>query len=88
MSGMTRSRAPEAGIPTELTATYFSQRASAGLVVTGSVAVSPEASGYLWTEGIHSARQIAGWRRVTEAVHSAGGRIAVQLIHRGRVSHS
>ena len=88
MSAMTRSRAPEAGVPTELTALYYAQRATAGLIVTGSVNVSPEATGYLWTEGLYTDEQVAGWQRVSAAVHEAGGRIVAQLIHCGRVSHT
>lgn len=88
MSAMTRSRAPESGIPTALTAQYYAQRATAGLIVTGSVNVSPEATGYLWTEGLHTEEQVAGWQRVSAAVHDAGGRIVAQLIHCGRISHT
>jgi 2,4-dienoyl-CoA reductase-like NADH-dependent reductase (Old Yellow Enzyme family) len=88
MSAMTRSRAPESGIPTQLTAQYYAQRATAGLIVTGSVNVSPEATGYLWTEGLYTGEQVAGWQQVSAAVHEAGGRIVAQLIHCGRVSHT
>jgi len=88
MSAMTRSRAPESGVPTALTAQYYAQRATAGLIVTGSVNVSPEATGYLWTEGLYTGEQVAGWQRVSAAVHEAGGRIVAQLIHCGRVSHT
>jgi N-ethylmaleimide reductase len=88
MSAMTRSRAPEAGVPTALTAQYYAQRATAGLIVTGSVNVSQEATGYLWTEGLYTGEQVAGWQRVSAAVHEAGGRIVAQLIHCGRVSHT
>ena len=87
MAPMTRARA-EGGIPDALTATYYAQRASAGLIVTESAQVSPGGRGYLGTPGIHSAAQIAGWTRVTEAVHRAGGRIFIQLWHVGRVSHT
>ncbi|GAA4501568.1 alkene reductase [Actinoallomurus oryzae] len=88
MSSMTRNRAawPQ-GTPTEPTAEYFAQRATAGLMVTGSTAVSPEARGYLWTEGLFTHEQTDAWRTVTGAVHARGGHIAVQLIHVGRVSH-
>ncbi len=88
MSGMTRSRAEEpGGLPGRLAALYYAQRASAGLIVTGSINISPEARGYLGTEGLFTAEQVARWREVTGAVHTAGGRIAAQLIHCGRVSH-
>ena len=88
MSAMTRSRSGPAGVPTELTARYFAQRATAGLIVTGSIAVSPQGRGYLDTEGLYTAEQVEGWRSVTAAVHDHGGRIAAQLIHCGRVSHA
>jgi N-ethylmaleimide reductase len=86
MAPMTRNRAPE-GIPTELTATYYEQRASAGLLVTEGSQVSQQGVGYLFTPGIHTDAQVEGWRRVTEAVHRRGGRIFVQLWHVGRISH-
>ena len=68
-------------------ADYYVQRASAGLIVSEGTQVSPEGKGYMDTPGIHSAEQVAGWRRVTDAVHAAGGLIAAQLWHVGRVSH-
>src|SRR5882672_4218833 len=86
MSAMTRSRAPEQGVPTALAAEYYAQRATAGLIVTGSVNVSPEATGYLWTEGLYTDEQVAGWQRVADAVRDAAGRIVAHLIHCGRVS--
>lgn len=87
MAPMTRSRAGEGNVPTPLVATYYRQRASAGLIVTEATQVSPEGQGYAGTPGIHSDAQVAGWRRVTEGVHAAGGRIFLQLWHVGRVSH-
>ncbi|GKY89895.1 alkene reductase [Sinisalibacter aestuarii] len=87
MAPMTRSRAIDNN-PNEDTALYYSQRASAGLIITEGAPISPEARGYLYTPGIHSAEQVAGWRRVTDAVHEAGGRIFIQLWHVGRVSHT
>ena len=86
MAPMTRSRAPE-HIPTELMATYYSQRASAGLIFTEGSQVSDQGVGYVFTPGIHTEKQIAGWRRVTDAVHANGGLIFCQLWHVGRVSH-
>lgn len=86
MAPMTRSRAPEQ-TPTELMATYYSQRASAGLIFTEGAQVSEQGVGYVFTPGIHSETQIAGWRRVTDAVHAQGGVIFCQLWHVGRVSH-
>ena len=67
--------------------TYYAQRASAGLIVTEATQVSPQGVGYPGTPGIHSAAQVAGWKRVTDAVHAAGGRIFLQLWHVGRISH-
>lgn len=87
MAPMTRSRARQPGdVPTELNALYYSQRASAGLIVTEATQISPEAKGYALTPGIHSEAQRDGWRLVTDAVHAAGGRIFLQLWHVGRVS--
>lgn len=87
MAPMTRARAPDT-VPTADMATYYAQRASAGLVITESTQVSPQGRGYLSTPGIHSPTQVAGWKRVTDAVHRAGGRIFMQLWHVGRVSHT
>jgi N-ethylmaleimide reductase len=86
MSSMSRDRCP-GGVPTALTAEYYGQRASAGLVVTESTAVSARAVGWPNTPGIYNDEQLAGWRGVTEAVHRHGGRIFVQLWHCGRNSH-
>ena len=87
MAPMTRSRAVEDNLPNPLAATYYAQRASAGLIVTEGTQVSPQGVGYIRTPGIHSAEQVAGWKTVTEAVHRAGGKIFAQLWHVGRVSH-
>jgi N-ethylmaleimide reductase len=87
MSPMTRSRALESNVPNPLAATYYAQRAAAGLIITEATQVSPQGVGYIRTPGIHSPDQVAGWRLVTEAVHRAGGRIFAQLWHVGRVSH-
>jgi len=87
MAPMTRNRAGEGNVPTPLVATYYSQRASAGLIVTEATQVCPEGQGYAGTPGIHSDAQVAGWRHVTAAVHGAGGRIFLQLWHVGRISH-
>jgi len=86
MAPMTRSRADADGVPTDLMVTYYAQRASAGLLLTDATYVSPAAKGYSRTPGLHNAAQIAGWRKVTDAVHAKGGRIFVQLYHTGRVS--
>lgn len=87
MAPMTRSRAGTGNAPTSLNAKYYAQRATAGLIVTEASQVSPQGVGYPATPGIHSLEQIAGWRQVTDAVHSAGGRIFLQLWHVGRISH-
>ncbi|MDD4932186.1 MAG: alkene reductase [Methylacidiphilaceae bacterium] len=88
MAPMTRSRAGQPGdVPTELNARYYAQRASAGLIVTEASQISRQGQGYAWTPGIYTDAQEAGWRLVAEAVHRAGGRIALQLWHVGRVSH-
>ena len=84
MSPMTRSRAPGA-IPTDLMATYYSQRAGAGLIITEGTQPSVIGQGYPDTPGLHSPEQVAAWRTVTDAVHAAGGRIFAQLMHTGRI---
>lgn len=87
MAPMTRSRAVEADVPGPLSVTYYEQRASAGLIITEGSQVSPQGVGYMHTPGIYAAAQVAGWKKVTDAVHRAGGRIFIQLWHVGRVSH-
>ena len=88
MSPMTRIRADEGCIPSERMARYYSQRASAGLIITEGTHPSPMGRGYTYPPGLHNEEQTSGWRKVTDAVHAAGGRIFVQLMHAGRVSHS
>ena len=87
MAPMTRNRAGPGNVPGPINATYYVQRASAGLIVTEGTQVSPRGQGYAGTPGIHSTEQVAGWRLVTDAVHAAGGRIFLQLWHVGRISH-
>ena len=87
MAPMTRNRAGEGNVPTELNAEYYRQRAGAGLIITEATQVSAEGVGYPATPGIHSDEQAAGWARVTNAVHGAGGRIFSQLWYCGRISH-
>lgn len=87
MAPMTRSRAVGDGLSPPSTATYYAQRASAGLIVTEGTQISHGARGYIGTPGIHTAEQVAAWRAVTDAVHAQGGRIFLQLWHVGRVSH-
>ncbi|HET9229055.1 MAG TPA: alkene reductase [Thermoanaerobaculia bacterium] len=86
MAPMTRNRAGEGDAPTPLTATYYEQRSSAGLLVTEGSQVAPEGMGYPNTPGIYSDLQVEGWKRVTEAVHGRDGRIFLQLWHVGRAS--
>ncbi|OPY26093.1 MAG: N-ethylmaleimide reductase [Methanocella sp. PtaU1.Bin125] len=87
MAPMTRCRAEEGNVQSPLAITYYAQRASAGLIISEGSQVSPQGVGYERTPGIHSAAQVVGWRKVTDAVHKAGGRIFIQLWHVGRVSH-
>jgi len=88
MAPLTRSRADHTTLaPHDLNATYYAQRASAGLIIAEATQIMPEGQGYAWTPGIYSAEQIAGWRKVTDAVHAKGGHIVLQLWHVGRISH-
>ncbi len=87
MAPLTRNRAAPGQVPSALAVEYYAQRASAGLIVSEATQVSAQGQGYLDTPGLHNAEQVAGWRRVTDAVHQRGGRIIVQLWHVGRISH-
>jgi N-ethylmaleimide reductase len=87
MAPMTRSRAIN-NLPNDLIVTYYEQRASAGLLITEGVAPSANGVGYARIPGIYSAEQVAAWKKVTDAVHAKGGKIFIQLMHTGRVSHS
>ena len=88
MAPLTRMRAESrTQVPTALQAEYYAQRASAGLIVAEATAISLEGFGWADTPGLWSPEQIAGWRRVTDAVHAAGGRIIAQLWHTGAISH-
>jgi N-ethylmaleimide reductase len=91
MAPLTRNRASPGQVPNDLMRQYYEQRADpatgAGLLITEATQISPMGQGYVDTPGIHSAEQVAGWRRVTQAVHARGGRIVVQLWHVGRISH-
>lgn len=88
MPPMTRSRATQPGnSANEMMAVYYAQRASAGLIVAEGTQISPLGQGYAWTPGIYSAEQIAGWKKVTDAVHKKEGVIFAQLWHVGRVTH-
>ena len=87
MAPLTRNRAGAGLVPGELAATYYAQRATAGLLITEATQISEQAQGYQDTPGIYTQAQIDGWRKVTDAVHAKGGRIFVQLWHVGRISH-
>ncbi|MHC4042742.1 alkene reductase [Bradyrhizobium sp. 23AC] len=87
MAPMTRSRATFDGTPGELAIEYYEQRASLGLIVTEGTQPSDDGQGYLMTPGIYTAAHIAGWRKITSAVHDKGGKIFIQLMHAGRMNH-
>src|ERR1700751_5501129 len=87
MAPMTRSRAKSDGTPGELAAEYYAQRAGVGLIVSEGTQPSDDGQGYLSTPGIYSPAHIAGWKKVTKAVHDKGGRIFIQIMHAGRMSH-
>ena len=87
MAPMTRNRADEQLAPPPIAVEYYSQRASAGLIITEASQVSPDGVGYPATPGIYTDEQVTGWRRVTDAVHKEGGHIFIQLWYCGRISH-
>ncbi len=87
MAPLTRSRASAGDVPGPLVAEYYRQRATAGLIVSEATNITQQGKGYAFTPGIYTDAQVAGWRKVTDAVHDAGGRIFCQLWHVGRISH-
>ncbi len=87
MAPLTRNRAGEGNVPLPMHVTYYTQRASAGLIITEATQVSPKGVGYPATPGIHTPEQVAAWQKVTAAVHQEGGKIFLQLWHVGRISH-
>ncbi len=87
MAPLTRNRAGPGNVPQAINAEYYSQRATAGLIITEASQISPEGVGYPFTPGIHSPAQVEGWKQVTKDVHERGGRIFLQLWHVGRISH-
>lgn len=88
MAPMTRARSTQPGdVPNAMMTTYYAQRASAGLIVSEATQISRQGQGYSFTPGIYTEAQVQGWRRVTDAVHTAGGRMVLQLWHVGRMSH-
>ncbi|WP_420477181.1 alkene reductase [Noviherbaspirillum sp. ST9] len=88
MAPLTRNRAEAGNVPGAMTVEYYAQRATAGLIIAEATQVSDTAQGYASTPGLHTAEQIAGWKKVTDEVHNRGGRIFVQLWHTGRMSHT
>ncbi len=87
MAPMTRSRSTAAHIPTDIMATYYEQRSEAGLIITEGTSPSPNGVGYPRIPGMYNQAQIDAWKKVTDAVHAAGGKIFMQIMHTGRVSH-
>ncbi len=87
MAPMTRNRSRPDGVPTELNAEYYAQRSSLGLVISEGTQPSPDGQGYLLTPGIHTQAQAARWELVADAVHAAGARLFIQLMHVDRVAH-
>jgi N-ethylmaleimide reductase len=87
MAPMTRSRSAQDGTPTELNAEYYAQRASMGLLITEGTQPSADGQGYLLTPGVHAEDHVAGWRQVADAVHAGSGKLVIQLMHTGRISH-
>jgi N-ethylmaleimide reductase len=87
MAPLTRNRADRDGVPGDLAATYYAQRASAGLIIGEGSQPSAIGQGFINTPGLHTAEQVAAWRVVTDAVHAAGGRIFSQIMHTGRIGH-
>ncbi|RAM65063.1 NADH:flavin oxidoreductase [Herbaspirillum rubrisubalbicans] len=87
MAPLTRSRALAGDVPTDLAAEYYAQRAGAGLIIAEATQISPQGKGYARTPGIYNQAQVAGWKKITDAVHAKGGRIFLQLWHVGRISH-
>jgi N-ethylmaleimide reductase len=88
MAPMTRTRTSVGDVPNALMATYYGQRASAGLIITEATDVSPRSKGYAWTPGIYTDAQIQGWRLITDEVHRNGGTIFLQIWHVGRMAHT
>ncbi len=88
MAPLTRCRCLENNVPNDLMATYYAQRASAGLIISEGTQISTQGIGYPYTPGIHTAEQVKGWKKVTDAVHKEDGKIFLQLWHVGRISHS
>lgn len=87
MAPLTRARAGESRIPNDLMVEYYTQRATAGLIISEATQISEQAAGWTQSPGIHTPEQVAGWQKITQAVHEKGGKIVLQLWHMGRASH-
>jgi N-ethylmaleimide reductase len=87
MAPLTRSRAKEADVPSELAIEYYAQRATAGLIIAEATQISPQGKGYVFTPGIYDDAQVQAWKHITDAVHAKGGHMYLQLWHVGRISH-
>ena len=87
MAPLTRNRSSMEGVPQDINVTYYEQRATAGLIITEATPISPMGHGYPLLPGIYTDAQVAGWKKVTDAVHAKGGKIVIQLWHVGRISH-
>ena len=87
MAPLTRNRSPGA-IPNDLNVEYYRQRATSGLIITEATAITHQGQGYANVPGLYSKEALDGWKRVTDAVHAAGGKIVVQMWHVGRISHT
>ena len=87
MAPLTRSRALEGDVPSAMAIEYYTQRASAGLIIAEATQISPQGKGYILTPGIYNQAQIDAWKLITDAVHAEGGHIYLQLWHVGRISH-
>ncbi|HEY6880392.1 MAG TPA: alkene reductase [Polyangiales bacterium] len=87
MAPMTRDRSSPTGVPSALNAEYYAQRASLALLISEGTQPSADGQGYLLTPGIHNSEQAAGWRKVSDAVHAANGKLFIQLMHVGRIAH-
>lgn len=87
MAPLTRNRSSMEGVPQDINVTYYEQRATAGLIITEATPISPMGHGYPLLPGIYTDAQVAGWKKVSDAVHAKGGKIVIQLWHVGRISH-
>ncbi|MDH4456807.1 MAG: alkene reductase [Candidatus Methylopumilus sp.] len=87
MAPLTRNRSSMEGVPQDINVSYYEQRATAGLIITEATPISPMGHGYPLLPGIYTDAQVAGWKKVTDAVHAKGGKIVIQLWHVGRISH-